>query len=695
MNKSYSFILTALLIGCGNQGNSPSNRIVASQELPIDEKARFEGKTGAEWVHHLEHVPRSERDFLLEKFMAISNARDESVLPVLVAALKSQNPQIRSRAAFAMTAQASRVVSHLRTAAMDPDARVRINAVQCLGAAGPAAEAAIPELCMALKDSQKPIRDKAVESIATIGKPAVPALRQTLKEVGEHPRTHAAQALRKIGKDAAEAIPELVAAFQDDSVEVKAATISALVAVGFPAPEFLPLLKEALQHPEEHVQLVAVSALGKFEGDPKVVIPLLTEIVQKGSKNKRATAVQALARLKAEAAILALGEALGNDDANIRLSAVRFLGERGPDAAAALPTLMELFRGRDSQLSSEAGHVLKGIGKPAVPHLLKALESPTNHVWVFAFRTLTALGPDAEEAIDPLLDIVQTKSDVGLRTLAIVGLGSIDPMAKKSLTCLSNVAKEEHEEVARTAILALQHGGRPAIPLLVEVVQLHSDERLVVALRILRSSAKEITEIEAAELTPPLVAALLHQKPYFRDEARHLLLAISSRAKDAVPLLVELLNRDSPYREGVAVVLGRMGKEAIPPLLKLIQSEIEELHRLGVAGFAAMENPPPEAIPGLIRAFRYKDDSVRSAARRGLSLYREAALQPLLETLKDPSEQVRCEAICTLSILGAASKAAFPQLVEALQDPAESVRVTAAAVLRDIDPVEAAKVLKR
>src|SRR5262245_55917685 len=68
----------------------------------------------------------------------------------------------------------------------------------------------------------------------------------------------------------------------------------------------------------------------------------------------------------------ALLKALKNENRQVRLRAVRDLGNRGAAARAAVPALAELLREPDRDLPGQAAKALARIG-PAVPELIQAL----------------------------------------------------------------------------------------------------------------------------------------------------------------------------------------------------------------------------------------------------------------------------------------------------------------------------------
>jgi HEAT repeat protein len=142
--------------------------------------------------------------------------------------------------------------------------------------------------------------------------------------------------------------------------------------------------------------------------------------------------------------------------------------------------------------------------------------------------------------------------------------------------------------------------------------------------------------------------------------------ALGTDAKDAVPKLIELYERESfPYQETIAYALGGIGppaSNAVPMLLKNVTN--------GEAPYVA-------------------DNSFRALGQ--IHAQPEIVVPLMIKFLKDPEPNVRSRAIWNLRSFGADAKSAAPALIESLNDSEEYVRTNAAKVLKVIDPEAAAK----
>jgi HEAT repeat protein len=67
--------------------------------------------------------------------------------------------------------------------------------------------------------------------------------------------------------------------------------------------------------------------------------------------------------------IPALMEALGDRTSQVRQIAARSLGKFGPEAAVAMPTVLEMLKEHNSYISSAASEALAAIGSATIPAL--------------------------------------------------------------------------------------------------------------------------------------------------------------------------------------------------------------------------------------------------------------------------------------------------------------------------------------
>jgi HEAT repeat protein len=193
------------------------------------------------------------------------------------------------------------------------DAQERTAAADAIGALGPRARTALPDLIAALKDEKKEFvgancsvaialyrvgppeqvippliealrREEktnglpscAAIALANIGPPAVPALVEALKDKRAQARRAAAFGLGMIGAGAKEAVPALGAALDDPDQQVRFCVVCALQGIGPAAKSAAPRLRVTLsQDSDENVRWAAVDAYMAIdpEGAKQLGIP--------------------------------------------------------------------------------------------------------------------------------------------------------------------------------------------------------------------------------------------------------------------------------------------------------------------------------------------------------------------------------------------------------------------------------------
>jgi HEAT repeat protein len=182
---------------------------------------------------------------------------------------------------------------------------------------------------LALTDRDESSAAGTVAVLKAGGARAVPVLVQALGDPDAQVRLKAADALGAVGRDA---VPALGSALNEGPTPVRIAAARALARLGPEAAEALPALRSALSDGEPLVVAMAVAALGRTG---RGAVPALVGVFQTNS------AVQ------------------------VRLAALEALGRLGPDAAAAVPVLVQAAKEEDDPVGEAAGEALKQIDPPA------------------------------------------------------------------------------------------------------------------------------------------------------------------------------------------------------------------------------------------------------------------------------------------------------------------------------------------
>lgn len=131
--------------------------------------------------------------------------------------------------------------------------------------------------------------------------------------------------------------------------------------------------------------------------------------------------------------------------------------------AEAIPTLLKVIRDRDhdEQFISSTLEVLSRVCPPQkkyVPVLVELLNHPAAHYSIrqSVGKKLCILGPKAQDAVSPLIEILEGEKRSGSDELFIEVLGCIGPRAKKALPILSKLQNSEWKSVSDGAKEAIR-----------------------------------------------------------------------------------------------------------------------------------------------------------------------------------------------------------------------------------------------
>jgi HEAT repeat protein len=229
-------------------------------------------------------VPAS--PFYLPDFLVRGGYHDGHSTRYWVKELKSDDGEARSRAINALGAIGPDAVEAVPDLAVilrqDPEGLRRAQAALALTKMRPASRGAVPALAEALSDKDEWVRMNAVIALAGLGtdsRPAIPALIPAMKDDAN--RTNLGAFTFTIQEEAAIALGRASAGTHDGvaalsetmqttpSRSLKRAAARALGLVGAEARDAAPLLKAMLDDADPALQWTARVALHQIEGEPQ------------------------------------------------------------------------------------------------------------------------------------------------------------------------------------------------------------------------------------------------------------------------------------------------------------------------------------------------------------------------------------------------------------------------------------------
>jgi len=265
------------------------------------------------------------------------------------------------------------------------------------------------------------------------------------------------------GKGTSEPAEDIARAVRDLESDLESVRHEAVRALGKVAPRsqeaVSALARTALEDDDEYVRSNAVRALRGVRSNPEEVVSTLAKVLSEdGSTFVRMDAAMALGRFgdQATGAVPELIAALRDGHQEVRLEAAHTLGNIGPGAGQAVPALIlacesdlwlpgreagqalerictadhidaiaALLKAERGFIRWRAGRILEGIGGPAVPALVRALDGgPVESRWQAA-DTLGRIGPAAKQAVPALQAMSQAATEASLRRVATEALDRI------------------------------------------------------------------------------------------------------------------------------------------------------------------------------------------------------------------------------------------------------------------------------
>ena len=463
------------------------------------------------------------------------------------------------------------------------------------------------------------VRNRAVSRLIDVGEPAVDLLVAALGN--ERTRWPASGALINIG---APAVRRVVLAVKDPNPVVRREALFVLQQLEVAAAA--PSIQEALSDPDSTVRVQAVRALAHFRGEG--ALRRILAMAEDRHPLVRDAAIEALGRFGAEA-VPALRSLYRRESEETRAAAVRALGGIGSEEALGLAR--SSLRDRSAAVRHSACRALGQSGDAASASDLVPLLS------------------------DPVPAVREAAEDACARMPAAIE-GDLFSLLKRG----SVAQKIGAANVARKAAY------RPAVPLLIDAT---------------RDQAHEVCLSAAAALMvigdPASIEALVNGLA--DDKIRWVcLIGLRHQGKAAVPSLLRRTG-DPELDYWKQHALESMGKDALEGCVDELREGKDATVR-NVALCTLQQIRDARAAYPVVRMMG--DPQVGPLAAFLAPRMGEAAVEPLLISLRDPDPLVRARAAAALAEMR--ERRAEPSLRELLEDADPAVRRAAEKALETI-----------
>lgn len=334
--------------------------------------------------------------------------------------------------------------------------------------------------------------------------------------------------MQERGKVEDKDVPRLLICFErnDEDLRIKAA--ETLAKVGAPA---VPPLKEKLKSSNVKVRYYALQTLAFM--DPKDAEGAAADVagcLDHADADVRRKAVYVIGRIgKNEAAFEGLVKALGDADPGVAETALEVLGKVETPPAGALPAIAKLAQDANPQKRAEALKLLTKMGEPAVPAFRELLQKTQGIEKIQVIEAIVPLGAHARPIL-PELEANLTANVWWDNEEQILGIfKKCGPEGAKGLT---NVLK------------AIQDPKSPHF-----ANSIPRSATLLKALGEMGPQAKDAT---------PMLVDLLKEKVALRPQVLETLGDIGPAAKAAIPA-IEPLTTDPAVGAAARAALKRMG----------------------------------------------------------------------------------------------------------------------------------------
>ena len=278
-------------------------------------------------------------------------------------------------------------------------------------------------------------------------------------------RRVAATDLRVMGPKAAPAIPALYELIDDPrklypGVDNAISILRIFEEIG---PAAFPVILKAAHHEQTNVRAAALADLSRFTDKTNILVPLWLDGLKDKDADIRRAALDGLA---------------GNLFLRIRQKDDVTEAERKQTIRRVADAMS------DPELSERACDRLGGLGPEAIPHLVQALKGKNLALRIIAAHSVGDVGPDAAVAIPDLLDAFQAR-DVEDKTIAsslrwniIDAFRRIGPKASQTTSLITQILGDKNykPDMRRMAVDALRSIGERSAPIEQALMEATNDD---------------------------------------------------------------------------------------------------------------------------------------------------------------------------------------------------------------------------
>lgn len=297
-----------------------------------------------------------------------------------------------------------------------------------------------------------------------------------------------------------------------------------------------------------------------------------------------------------------------------------------------------------------------------------------------AVKALVAIG---NHSVPALIDVLKHDKDRYVRMRAAHVISKIGDDTHNAVPALLEVIKNEKEDMELLQSLAealdrLSSDMEGILPTLIDLIQHGTPFQMLIAaerIEALDSKGKKAAAIPVAKGLQSLI-----QNNYLdiADDIFFTLEKMGSEAEDAIPIIVDFLNHESPeIRTRTLSSLGKIGAQndqAFRAITKCMNDGSPKVRALVIQIVTNIAPKREDVIHILASALNDQDPHIRSKAANvigGMGAVSKKAVPALMEALEDEEMSVRRSVIRALGDLGSDAKEALPALKQAMNKEQE------------------------
>jgi HEAT repeat protein len=405
-------------------------------------------------------------------------------------------------------------------------------------------------------------------------------------------------------------------------------------------------------------------------------------------RRKAATNIGTSDRKTQRAALPVMIELLAKEkDGQVRLAVLDALAILGPDAATAVPALIQTLRTDVGGRGSEASHqdyraalALAAIGKPAVEGLRGLLKEGKVGVRAESAMALGRIGADADAAVPDLIVLLGEKNE-RVRREASIALGHIGTAAALPLVA----ASARGDAIIRaSAVEGMAYLTAPTDEVNAAVLKCARDAAPAVRAAATKSLAR--LKLTDDALLPVLEENVRHDDDQVRLAVVNLLVARRTLFAPISPVLESLLTvKNDRVARHAAYLLGMSGPGAAGRLLNALHHESSRIDQIAEA-LAQIGRP---VAPLLTQAVKSPDPRVRRGAALALGQIRPLAagtVPALTASLDEPDPIVKASFLTAIGYLGSRASESVPKVRTLLHDNSPEIRTKTIQILAQSAP---------